>query len=122
MSRSLVVIGYSPAQARRRSVAVPDDDSEVPGLVALFRKMGEATVVVSLGLYRLIGPDAALQQVLGRAPVKDRCALVDAGGVVRGFVGADPGIDRLPVHIDGHPHTLRYDPDGTLQVGQGVHR
>ena len=112
---SKVVIVYSPGQALRRTVIIPDDDSQVPIHVANVVP-GEAVVVVSLGLYRLIGPDACLEQVLGRKKQSDRCAVVDGRGVVIGLMPMDPAIDRH------HPlGTLYADPEGKAVVGTGYH-
>lgn len=110
-----VVIVYSPGQALRRTVIIPDDDRQVPLHVRNVAP-GEAVLVGSLGLYRLIGPDEMLRRVLGRKSVSDRCAVVDARGVVIGHIGADPAIDRNYRH-----GTLHHDPEGRTVVGQGYH-
>jgi hypothetical protein len=115
MAQSQVVIVYSPGQALRRTVVIPDDDSQVP-IHTQNLQPGEAAVVVSLGLYRLVGPDAALASVLGRTAISDRCALADATGKVIGLIRADPAIDRR------HPlGTLYHDPGAKAKVGGGVH-
>lgn len=114
MPASKVVIVYSPGQALRRVVTIPDDDSQVPALVANVSR-GERVLVTSLGLYRLIGPDAILERVTGRKRTSDYCAVVDGRGVVIGHLCADPAIDRL------RGATLYHDPDRLTVHGQGIH-
>jgi hypothetical protein len=114
MAQTLVVIGYSFNQARRRKVTIPDDDSEVPGLVDWMKSMGEQVMVGLLSDYRTIGPDAMLARYLGRPAISDRCAVVNASGIVTAHINADPAIDRHPTG------TLHHDPHGKSKIGQIV--
>ncbi len=113
MSQTQIVIIYSPNHGRRRTVILPDDDSQVPVHTTNLAP-GEQVMVGSLSDYLTIGPDAMLQRYLGKPPVNDRCALVNAAGVVVAHLCADPLIDR----VDGH--TLHHDPQGKSVVGKLV--
>jgi hypothetical protein len=126
MAKSKVVIVYSPYQARRRAVIVPDandppdwDEVHVPAHIARETAPGERAVTIPIGLYHLIGPDAALQQILGRPPQSSRHAVVDPGGKVVSFIHVDSAIFPV-VFRDGH--TIKPDPNGRAKVGDLVHR
>lgn len=112
MPASHVLIGYSPALGRLRTCVVPDDDAQLPGLAVWLRGMGEAVLACPRGDYLQYGPDALLARHLGRQPQPDRCAVVNASGVVVALVHADPALDT---HPDGF---LRPDPHGRAVVGQ----
>lgn len=90
-----VGILYSLAQRRRRALVIPDRDDQLP----LTPRPGEGYVEQSIEDYLALGPDHAVEQVAGGAPLPDRCALVDAGGIVRGGVQGDPAIDSVPDRV-----------------------
>ncbi len=124
MSRSLVVIFYSPTQSAVREILLPTprslpdhDEVAVPARVKQVRP-GEAAIVVPLGMYRLLGAEVLVERVTGRRRTSTRCALVDPRGVVVGHLAADPTIDSP--HLRGG-HTLVADPDGRTVHGQGFH-
>ncbi len=124
MSRNLVVIFYSPGQSAVREILLPTarslpdhDEVAVPVRVKQVQP-GEAAIVVSLGLYRLLGAEVLVERVTGRRRTSTRCALVDPRGVVVGHLAADPTIDSP--HLGGG-HTLVADPEGKTVHGQGLH-
>lgn len=111
MTKTKVVIVYSPGQGLRRTTIIPDDDSQVPIHTANLAH-GEAVMVGLLSDYRRIGPDAMLVRYLGRKPTTDRCAVINAAGYVVAVIRADPAIDRHPAG------RLHRDPKGVAVVGQ----
>ena len=113
MPQSQVVVIYSVSLSSVRRIVHPEDDSQVQGhLFGL--QAGEAALVGSLSDYRTIGPYAMLARYLGRPPVNDRCAIVNAAGIVLGHLRADPTIDRHPLG------TLYHDPHSKSVVGKLV--
>jgi hypothetical protein len=111
MSKTQIIIVYSPTQALRRTVIIPDDDSQV-SMHTKNIQPGECVVVGLLSDYRLYGPDAMLSRYLNRQATTDRCAVIDHTGTVVGIVNADPAIDRLPLH------RLHRDPQNKAIIGQ----
>lgn len=110
MPRTKVVIVYSPGQARRRTVILPDDDSQVPVHTRNIAP-GEAVLVGTLTDYRRYGPDVMLERYTGRKAQADRCAVINHAGYVVGIIQADPVIDRHPAG------RLHRDPAGVAVVG-----
>lgn len=91
MSATKVGIVYSLALSKRRWMVVPDSDAELP----LQPRAGEGYVEQSMSDYQKLGPDAAVQQATGKAPLSDRCCVVQTG-VVASVICADPACDVLP--------------------------
>lgn len=115
MALSKVVIVYSPRHARRRTVIIPDDDSQVP-IHTRNLKAGEAVLVVPLADYRLTGPDGLLEKHLGRPAENDRYAITDGAGRVTHFLCMDSSIDR---EYAGRAY---HDPEARARIGDYVHR
>lgn len=95
MAQTQIVIVYSPNQNKRRSVIIPDDDSQIPIHIANLLK-GEAFMVGLLSDYQAIGPDALLALHTGKSPASDRC-IVHNGLMVQAVVLGDPLIDTHPL-------------------------
>lgn len=112
MAQTQVVIIYSPNQNKRRTVIIPDDDSQIPIHTANIVK-GEAVMVGSLSDYQTIGPDAMLVAHTGQQPSSDRCIVHD-GLTVKACVLGDPLIDTHPLG------TLAIDTTGQASVGLSV--
>jgi hypothetical protein len=120
MSKTQVVIVYSPNTGCRRRTIVPiasdpdDWDSVRVPLHAANLQPGEAVMIGTLSDYHTMGPDAMLARYLGRPAQNERCAVIHhATGVVIGLIQADP---KLFQHPDGH--LLRPDPRGVVVIGQ----
>lgn len=96
MAQTKVVIIYSPNQNVRRTVIIPDDDSQIPIHTANIVK-GEAVLVGSLSDYQTIGPDAMLVAHTGQQASNDRCAVVGNLGNIIAVVRGDPLIDTHPL-------------------------
>jgi hypothetical protein len=99
VAQTQVVIVYSVALGRRRTVIIPDDDSEVPIHLANILP-GEAAFAGSLAQYHGIGPDAMVFAKTGHAPLSDRCIVVAPNAVpqsVAAVIRADPAIDSHPL-------------------------
>jgi hypothetical protein len=95
VAQTKVVIVYSPNQNLRRTVIIPDDDSQISIHTANILP-GEAVLVGSLADYISIGPDAMLMAYTGRQPSSDRCMVISNDNVVAVFKG-DPLIDTHPL-------------------------
>lgn len=112
MPATKVIIIYSPNQNRRRTVIIPDDDSQIPIHTANIVK-GEAVLVGDISDYRSIGPDAMLVAHTGKQPSSDRCIVHSNGKVVACVLG-DPLIDTHPAGA------LTIDNTGKATVGLSV--
>ena len=131
MAQTQIVIIYSPNQNQRRTVIIPDDDSQIPIHTANIIN-GEAVLVGSLVDYQNIGPDAMLAAYIGQQPTSDRCILIDNTNTVVAVVRADPAIDYQPQIQFGNAHqeqslqpqqsslTLLPDPTGVSKVGDKI--
>src|ERR1700679_1053146 len=113
MAQTKVVIVFSPNLRSRRTVIIPDDDSQISVHVSNLQP-GESVVVGSLSDYQTLGPDVMLSRQFSQSASNHRCIVVNAFGVVTDVVMMDPQIDQ-------HPHgQLLHDPLGLALVGQSV--
>ncbi len=60
-----VLIGHKSGV--RHTVVLPDEESQVPGLVAWLEGMGESVLVGDVADYRELGPDVMLERHLGKS-------------------------------------------------------
>lgn len=121
MSKSLVVISYSPSLLSRREVVVPDatdppnwDQNNLPGHVARLRALGEGVLIGTLADYHSIGPDAMLARQFSLPAVSDRCLVVNGFGTVIAVQRADPKMDQ---HKLGR---MVHDPQGLAVDGSSI--
>lgn len=95
MPQTKVIIVYSPSQNKRRTVIIPDDDSQV-NIHATNIAKGEAVFIGSLLDYQTIGPDAMLIAHTNQQASSDRYAIIDGVGNVVLMALLDPLIDIIP--------------------------
>lgn len=95
MAQTQAVIVYSVSQGVRRRLVLPNDDAQI-AMHAANVAPGEAALVVRLSDLRAVGPDALLVRLLGHKTTTDRCAVINAAGVVVAVIHADPSIDHDP--------------------------
>ena len=114
MARTQCVVIYSTAQCKARRVFTPDDDSQIPNIVAS-TVPGEAVIVTFIAtLNSFSNIDAFLQNTLGKSAKSDRCMVKGMDGTVVGLCLADPTIDK-------HPHgPLMVDQTGAADIGQQI--
>jgi hypothetical protein len=122
MSKTLVVLGYSPNTRTRMTAVVPLpsdpadwDQVNVPLHVAHIQSKGQVALVGTLADYQAIGPDRMINRLFSLPPISHNCALVDGRGKVIGLLGADPFAQQ---HWLGR---YFHDPHRLLNVGDMVH-
>jgi len=116
LAQTKVVIVYSPDQCRRRVAYVPDDDAEVPGLLAHVANFDSrlGLMVGDRGDYHRLGLDEMLKRFTGRPPSSDRCIVKGADGTVAAVIHGDPTLDTHPLG------QILHDITGNARVGQMV--
>ena len=78
-----------------RRIVIPDHDSELQGHVG----PGEALLILPDGMPSDVhSATDAVAIATGKRVPSNRCEVVDAQGVVRGVIAADPMLDYLPGH------------------------